>query len=91
MVASGAPSVAVEAEEGEAGELGRYEFLLPVRTPAGTLVLEVDQDQRIARPRQLYIGAEAREYVPIHQREAGAAPSNIPGFTSRTGSPQIGR
>jgi citrate synthase len=50
----------------------------------------LDQDQRIARPRQLYIGAEEREYVPIHQREAGNAPTNIPGFTSKAGSPPIG-
>jgi citrate synthase len=28
----------------------------------------LDQDSKIARPRQLYIGAEARQYVPIAQR-----------------------
>jgi citrate synthase len=28
----------------------------------------LEQDQRIARPRQLYVGAPAREYVPIEQR-----------------------
>ncbi|MFQ5556342.1 MAG: citrate synthase [Acidimicrobiales bacterium] len=28
----------------------------------------LEQDSRIARPRQLYVGAEAREYVPIDDR-----------------------
>ncbi len=28
----------------------------------------LDQDSRIARPRQLYIGSEARDYVPIDRR-----------------------
>jgi citrate synthase len=28
----------------------------------------LDQDQRITRPRQLYVGAEERAYVPLKQR-----------------------
>jgi citrate synthase len=28
----------------------------------------LEQDQRIVRPRQLYIGAPARDYVPLAQR-----------------------
>jgi citrate synthase len=28
----------------------------------------LEQDQKIARPRQLYVGAGARDYVPIDQR-----------------------
>jgi citrate synthase len=27
-----------------------------------------DQDQRIARPRQIYLGAAPRDYVPLHRR-----------------------
>jgi citrate synthase len=27
-----------------------------------------DQDQKIARPRQIYTGARKRDYVPIDQR-----------------------
>jgi citrate synthase len=29
----------------------------------------LEQDQRIVRPRQLYVGHEKREYVPIEQRK----------------------
>jgi citrate synthase len=32
-----------------------------------------DEEQRIARPRQLYLGAGRREYVPIDQRRRSAA------------------
>jgi citrate synthase len=32
----------------------------------------VDPEQKIARPRQLYVGAEERDYVPIGQRTAEA-------------------
>ncbi len=32
----------------------------------------VDPEQKIARPRQLYIGAGERDYMPIASREAGA-------------------
>jgi citrate synthase len=28
----------------------------------------LDQDQKIYRPRQLYIGADKRDYVPLAQR-----------------------
>jgi citrate synthase len=28
----------------------------------------LQQDTKIARPRQLYIGAEERDFVPMHQR-----------------------
>jgi diguanylate cyclase (GGDEF)-like protein len=41
------PITGVEEEAGEAGEEGRYEFLLPVRAPGGTLVLEVDQNAEV--------------------------------------------
>jgi len=27
------------------------------------------QDTKIARPRQLYIGADVRDFVPMHQRD----------------------
>jgi citrate synthase len=29
----------------------------------------VDPEQKIARPRQIYIGADERSYVPVAQRE----------------------
>jgi citrate synthase len=32
----------------------------------------LDQDSKIARPRQLYIGAERRDYVPMAERATGA-------------------
>ncbi len=28
-----------------------------------------DKDQRISRPRQIYLGSDKREYVPLHRRE----------------------
>jgi citrate synthase len=28
-----------------------------------------DSDQKIARPRQIYVGARNRDYVPIEERE----------------------
>ena len=31
----------------------------------------LDQDSKIARPRQLYIGADERDYVPIGERASG--------------------
>jgi citrate synthase len=31
-----------------------------------------DPDQKIARPRQVYLGQRTREYVPIAQRKAAA-------------------
>lgn len=34
-----------------------------------------DQESRIGRPRQLYVGAERREYVPIKKRRASAEAS----------------
>jgi diguanylate cyclase (GGDEF)-like protein len=39
---TGVPLVAPESDEGE-DEEGRYEFLLPVASPDGTLVVEIDQ------------------------------------------------
>ena len=27
-----------------------------------------DKDQKIARPRQIYLGSAKREYVPLHRR-----------------------
>jgi citrate synthase len=27
-----------------------------------------DKDQKIARPRQIYLGSSKREYVPLHRR-----------------------
>lgn len=41
--ASGSPEVEREQDEGERDQDGRYEFLLPIRTAQGVLVLEVDQ------------------------------------------------
>ncbi len=38
----------------------------------------LEQDHRIARPRQLYTGEEERTYVPIHQRGDGETPSHAP-------------
>ena len=32
-----------------------------------------DPEQKIARPRQLYVGAEEREYVPIEDRQPSVA------------------
>jgi citrate synthase len=37
------------------------------------LEMKADPSQRIARPRQLYVGPSAREYIPMEQREAMAA------------------
>src|SRR3954447_14227025 len=48
-----------------------FTVLFAIPRTAGWLAhwLELlDQDQRIVRPRQLYIGADEREYVPIDQR-----------------------
>lgn len=48
VVATGEPVVVEEQEEGETDDAGRYEFLVPVRTPDGrTLALEVDQHDDI--------------------------------------------
>ncbi|MCA9693665.1 MAG: citrate (Si)-synthase, partial [Myxococcales bacterium] len=33
----------------------------------------VDDEQRIARPRQIYTGADVRDYVPIEQRGEAAS------------------
>jgi citrate synthase len=33
-----------------------------------------DPEQKIARPRQLYIGADVRDYVALHERGDGASP-----------------
>ncbi len=35
--------------------------------------LLTDEEQRIARPKQIYTGADTRRYVPIEQREEGGA------------------
>jgi citrate synthase len=35
--------------------------------------LITDKEQKIARPRQLYLGYERREFVPLAQRGAAAA------------------
>jgi len=32
-----------------------------------------DPEQKIARPRQIYLGARTRDYVPMSQREGAAA------------------
>ena len=31
----------------------------------------LDEDQKIARPRQIYLGRGERDYVPIEQRTSG--------------------
>ena len=36
-----------------------------------------DEDQKIARPRQIYLGAATRDYVPISQRKAITEPGAI--------------
>ena len=41
------PSVEVEQDQSEAGSADRYEFLLPVQSPGGVLVLELDQRQSV--------------------------------------------
>jgi diguanylate cyclase (GGDEF)-like protein len=43
VAATGQATVGMETDPGEDGEGGRYEFLLPVSSPEGTLVLEIDQ------------------------------------------------
>lgn len=47
VLASGEPSAESERDEGEAGQSGRYEFVLPVRSPDGMLVIEIDQRAEI--------------------------------------------
>jgi diguanylate cyclase (GGDEF)-like protein len=47
VISSQRPLVRVEADEGEASDEGRYEFLIPVHSPEGLLLLEVDQRQDI--------------------------------------------
>jgi citrate synthase len=37
----------------------------------------LDQDSKIARPRQLYIGPETRDYVPIAQRGGAASDGSV--------------
>ena len=47
----------------------------------------LEQDQRIARPRQLYVGAEVRDYVPM---DVPASPSMGPPRSPRsTPSPTV--
>lgn len=47
VISSQRPLIGTEADEGERGEAGRYEFLLPVQSQDGVLVLEVDQRDTI--------------------------------------------
>lgn len=47
VLTSGRPSASPERDAGEAGEPDRYEFLLPVHTPDGTLVVEIDERAEI--------------------------------------------
>jgi citrate synthase len=37
------------------------------------LEMKADPSERIARPRQLYVGPSPREYLPMEQRQAGPA------------------
>ena len=37
----------------------------------------LDQDSKISRPRQLYIGSEERDYVPIGSRSLTGAPGQL--------------
>jgi citrate synthase len=51
--------------------LEMFTVLFAIPRTAGWLahwVELLEQDQKIARPRQLYIGADARDYVPLDQR-----------------------
>jgi len=43
VLATGLPSAEAESDSGESGQLDRYEFQLPVRSPDGLLVIEIDQ------------------------------------------------
>ena len=43
VVSSQQPFAGIEEDEGESGQEGRYEFLLPVSSSDGPMVLEVDQ------------------------------------------------
>ena len=48
-----------------------FTVVLAFPRPAGWLAPWselLDQDQRITRPRQLYVGADARDYVGLDQR-----------------------
>jgi citrate synthase len=36
-----------------------------------------DPDQKIARPRQIYLGQRTRDYVPIEQRKAAASDAAV--------------
>lgn len=47
VISTRRPLISAETDEGEAGEAGRYEFLLPVQSRDGVLVLEVDQSDTI--------------------------------------------
>jgi citrate synthase len=38
-----------------------------------------DEEQRIARPKQLYLGARRRDYVPLDRRPAEPGPPSLPG------------
>jgi citrate synthase len=35
----------------------------------------LDSEQKIARPRQIYLGADERDYVPMEKREQANAAS----------------
>jgi citrate synthase len=37
-----------------------------------------DPEQKIARPRQIYLGSEEREFVPIDKRVAVPIPAEYP-------------
>jgi citrate synthase len=38
----------------------------------------VDPEQKIARPRQIYTGHEAREFLPMEKRTSGAVAAGRP-------------
>ncbi len=50
-----------------------YPVLFAIGRTAGWLAqwqeMLVDDEQRIARPRQVYLGPDGREYVPVFERK----------------------
>ena len=61
-----------------------FPVLLAIPRTAGWMAqwaeLVLDDEQRITRPKQIYLGYDAREYVPLdHRREGGALETEVRG------------